>query len=113
MTDRIDHAAEAVGLLALAVAAQHQGAIRCLGSAHVHATLAVAEQQRIANLVALASLAGRDEDVHEEVAAAAYGALNAMIRYQDVPNGHAGPDEVAALRPDIAAALGIKAVDDE
>ena len=84
-----------------------------LALAQVHATLALVEQQRIANLAALASLAGRDEDVHEEVAAAAYGALNAMIRYQDVPNGHAGPDEVAALRPDIAAALGIEAVDHE
>ena len=42
-----------------------------------------------------------------------YGALNALIRYRDVPNGHAGPDEVAVLRPDIAAALGIEAVDHE
>ena len=114
MSDRIDHAAEAVALLNLAVTAQHQGDPRHLiAAAHVHATLALIEQQRIANLVALASLAGRDEDVHEEVAAAAHGALNAMIRYQDVPSGHAGPDEVAALRPDIAAALGIKAVGHE
>ena len=114
MTDRIDHAAEAVALLNLAAAAQHRGDPRHLiAAAQVHATLALVEQQRIANLAALASLAGRDEDVHEEVAAAAYGALNAMIRYQDVPNGHAGPDEVAALRPDIAAALGIEAVDHE
>ena len=45
MTNRIDHAAEAVGLLALAVAAQHQGDPRHLiAAAHVHATLAVAEQ---------------------------------------------------------------------
>ena len=114
MTDRIDHAAEAVALLNLAVTAQRQGdPRRIIAAAHVHAALAVAEQARIANLVALASLAGRDEDAHEEVAAAAYGALNALIRYRDVPNGHAGPDEVAVLRPDIAAALGIKAVDDE
>ena len=112
MTNRIDHAAEAVGLLALAVAAQHQGDPRHLiAAAHIHATLAVAEQARIANLIALAKLAGRDEDAHEEVAAAAYGALNALISYQDVPNGHSGPDEVAVLRPDIAAALGIEAVD--
>ena len=112
MTDRIDHAAEAVGLLALAVAAQHQGDPRHLiAAAQAHAALALVEQARIANLVALASLAGRDEDAHEEVAAAAYGALNALIRYQDVPSGHAGLDEVAVLRPDIAAALGIEAVD--
>ena len=112
MTDRIDHDAEAVALLNLATQRQDDPR-HLIAAAHVHATLALVEQQRIANLAALASLAGRDEDVHEEVAAAAYGALNAMIRYQDVPNGHAGPDEVAALRPDIAAALGIKAVDDE
>lgn len=112
MTDRIDHAAEAVALLNLAVMAQHQGDPRHLiAAAQVHATLALVKQQRIANLISLAKLAGRDEDVHEEVAAAAYGALNALVSYQDVPNGHMGPDEVVVLRPEIAAALGIKAVD--
>ena len=109
MTDRIDHAAEAVGLLALAAGVRDRRYL--IAAAHIHATLAVAEQARIANLIALAKLAGRDEDAHEEVAAAAYGALNALISYQDVPNGHSGPDEVAVLRPDIAAALGIEAVD--
>ena len=99
MTNRIDHAAEAVGLLALAAAGVRDRRY-LIAAAHIHATLAVAEQARIANLIALAKLAGRDEDAHEEVAAAAYGA-----------NGHSGPDEVAVLRPDIAAALGIEAVD--
>ena len=110
MTNRIDHAAEAVGLLALAAAGVRDRRY-LIAAAHIHATLAVAEQARIANLIALAKLAGRDEDAHEEVAAAAYGALNALISYQDVPNGHSGPDEAAVLRPDIAAALGIEAVD--
>ena len=110
MTNRIDHAAEAVGLLALAAAGVRDRRY-LIAAAHLHATLAVAEQARIANLIALAKLAGRDEDAHEEVTAAAYGALNALISYQDVPNGHSGPDEVAVLRPDIAAALGIEAVD--
>ena len=110
MTNRIDHAAEAVGLLALAAAGVRDRRY-LIAAAHIHATLAVAEQARIANLIALAKLAGRDEDGGEEVAAAAYGALNALISYQDVPNGHSGPDEVAVLRPDIAAALGIEAVD--
>ena len=110
MTNRIDHAAEAVGLLALAAAGVRDRRY-LIAAARIHATLAVAEQARIANLIALAKLAGRDEDAHEEVAAAAYGALNALISYQDVPNGHSGPDEVAVLRPDIAAALGIEAVD--
>ena len=36
MTNRIDHAAEAVGLLALAVAAQHQGDPRHLIAAARH-----------------------------------------------------------------------------
>ena len=107
MTNRIDHAAEAVGLLALAAAGVRDRRY-LIAATHIHATLAVAEQARIANLIALAKLAGRDEDAHEEVAAAAYGALNALISYQD---GHSGPDEVAVLRPDIAAALGIEAVD--
>lgn len=112
MPNRIDHAAEARGWLDYSANnnpdVDHR-AIHAALLAQAEATLALVEQQRIANLIALAKLAGRDEDVHEEVAAAAYGALNALIRYQDVPNGHAGPDEVAALRPDIAAALGIEA----
>ena len=81
MTNRIDHAAEAVGLLALAAAGVRDRRY-LIAAAHIHATLAVAEQARIANLIALAKLAG-----------------------------HSGPDEVAVLRPDIAAALGIEAVD--
>lgn len=127
MTDRIDHVAEAAGRLrAVASVVEEVGdrqvvpdvlsvwnanVSRELKAAQVHATLALVEQQRIANLISLAKLAGRDEDVHEEVAAAAYGALNALVSYQDVPNGHMGPDEVVVLRPEIAAALGIKAVD--
>ena len=101
MTDRINRTAEALYRMAK-TGTETTALISTLN--------ALVEQQRIANLIALASLAGRDEDVHEEVAAAAYGALNALIRYQDVPNGHMGPDEVAVLRPDIAAALGIEAV---
>lgn len=114
MSDRIDHAAEAVALLNLAAAAQHQGDPRHLiAAAQVHASLALVEQQRIANLVDLAKIAGRDEDVHEEVSEAAYGALDALICYRVVPNGPMDPHEVAALRPDIAAALSIEALDHE
>ena len=47
MTDRIDHAAEAVALLNLAAAAQHRGDPRHLiAAAQVHASLALVEQQR-------------------------------------------------------------------
>ena len=48
MTNRIDHAAEAVGLLALAAAGVRDRRY-LIAAAHIHATLAVAEQARIAN----------------------------------------------------------------
>lgn len=96
MNDRIDHAAEAVALLNLAVTAQHQGDPRHLiAAAHVHATLALIEQQRIANLVALA-----------KETFAAHEASEALGTFAT-----AKPGERIGLRPDIAAALGIKAVD--
>ena len=47
MTNRIDHAAEAVGLLALAAAGVRDRRY-LIAAAHIHATLAVAEQARIA-----------------------------------------------------------------
>lgn len=101
MTDRIDHAAEAVGLLALAVAAQHQGDPRHLiATAQVHATLALVDQQRIANLIALA---GASDSIRARQQAE-------EVLYQPTPV-QAGID--LPLAPDIAAALGIKAVDDE
>ena len=99
MSDRIDHAAEAVGLLALAVAAQHQGDPRHLiAAAHIHATLAVAEQARIANLIALA---GASDSIRARQQAE-------EVLYQPTPV-QAGID--LPLTPDIAAALGIEAVD--
>ena len=91
MSDRIDHAAEAVALLNLAAAPQHQGDPRHLISAsQVHATLAIVEQQRIANEITLATLTYEIEDAHDAIGQRALMAL-----------------------PDIAAALGIKAVDHE
>ena len=50
MSNRIDHAAEAVALLNLAATTQHQGDPRHLiAAAQVHASLALVEEQRIAN----------------------------------------------------------------
>ena len=107
MTDRIDHAAEAVALHNLAVTAQHQGDPRHLiAAAHVHATLALIEQARIANLVALAG--SHNPILHEQVAEDAAETLAAFHEHADL--ALAGWYEV---RPDIAAALGIKAVDHE
>ena len=96
MSDRIDHAAEAVALLNLAAAAQHQGDPRHLiAAAQVHATLALVEQQRIANLIALT-----------KETFAAYEACEALGTFATAKCG-----EQIGLRPEIAAALGIEAVD--
>ena len=96
MSDRIDHAAEAVALLNLAAAAQHQGDPRHLiAAAQAHATLALVEQQRIANLIALT-----------KETFAAYEACEALGTFAVAKCG-----EQIGLRPEIAAALGIKVVD--
>ena len=71
-----------------------------LALAQVHAALALVEQQRIANLIALA---GASDSIR-----ARQQAEEAL--YQPTPV-QAGID--LPLTPDIAAALGIKAVDDE
>lgn len=62
MTDNIDHAAEAFRVLQLPTSMEDATEANALAYAQVHATLAlvaatekVAEQQRIANLVALAT----------------------------------------------------------
>lgn len=89
MSDRIDHAAEAVALLNLAAATQHQGDPRHLiAASQVHATLALVEQHRVANQIALSSLTYEIEDAHDAIGQRALRGL-----------------------PDIAAALGIEAAD--
>lgn len=98
MSDRIDHAAEAVALLNLAVTAQHQGDPRHLiAAAQAYAALALVEQQRIANLIALASST-------DSIAARAQAEITLFERVTR------GSYLALLLRPDIAAALGIKAV---
>lgn len=73
----------------------------------VHALLAIQEQQRIGNLVALSLVAG-NEHINECLAEAAYGALDQVIGVKLVPNGHCEPDEISVLADDVAAALGVK-----
>ena len=94
MTDRIDHVAEAVALLNLAVTAQGDPR-HLIAAAQAHATLALVEQQRIANLIALL------KDTF-----ASHEALEVL---SDVATAQSG--QLISLRPDIAAALGIEAVD--
>ena len=89
MSERIDHAAEAREWID--AAARHPGATSTAILAQAEATLALVEQQRIANLIALVAA---DPD---GLGQSAYSALAAM-----------SPDRRRTiLDPDIAAALGI------
>ena len=81
----------------------HREARLVAALAQADATLAVAEQLRIGNLIALAKLAGREEDVHEELAQVAYQALDQFIDWKMTSDD----DAVTFLAPDIARALGI------
>lgn len=100
MTNRIDHFAEARRLvLATETRDWNQESPyvdRRLAAAQVHATLALAEQQRIANLIALAE-SGRT------TTNGARSALSGLYSGR-AEDGSAN----MAIRPDIAAALGIE-----
>lgn len=104
MSDRIDHAALAGQMARDALSTSRSGAQVIAGmlaaTAQVHATLALVDQQRIANLIALA---GASDSIRARQQAE-------EVLYQPTPI-QAGID--LPLTPDIAAALGIKAVDDE
>ena len=103
-----DHAAEARRLVALA-STQHSAndAQAIASAAQVHATLHLAEQQRIANLIALARLGYLAEEALAEVGnEVAYGGLLRVTQIPATPSE--GPDEQVALRPDVAATLGIE-----
>lgn len=109
MADRIDHVAEALSLLATpaALAESIKGveevsedwvdelrdaADRSIAAAQVHATLALVEQTRVANLIALM-------DSPRTATSVARVAERALTEGEPVVN--------RTLRPDIAAALGI------
>ena len=104
MTDRIDHAALAAQMARDALSTSRSGAQVIAGmlaaTAQVHATLALVDQQRIANLIALA---GASDSIRARQQAE-------EVLYQPTPI-QAGID--LPLTPDIAAALGIKAVNHE
>ena len=93
MADRIDHAAEAQRLL-------HQWSREAMPVAQVHASLAIAEQLRIGNLIALGY--GGDEADCDQARADARAALVNWHAHED-PEMGGWPE----IRPDIAAALGI------
>lgn len=99
MPDRIDHAAEAQRLL-------HQWSREAMPVAQVHATLAIAEQLRIGNLIALGY--GGDEADCDQARADARAALVNWHAHED-PEMGGWPE----IRPDIAAALGVDDKEDD
>ena len=101
MLDRIDHAAEAQKVLAMPTSAWGSPS-EMLAGAQVHATLAVAEQLRIGNLIALANashMSNSFDDTEEAQRQSAYR----LIAYRQLDPD----DELPVVAPDIATALGI------
>lgn len=100
MADRVDHAAKAVEFGNLATDAwntnKREYASALLASAQAHATLALVEQQRIANLIALS----------ESDRATVNGARSALgaLYFAGAEGGSAS----MTILPNIAAALGIE-----
>ena len=95
MTNRIDHAAEA----SISLGESH--ALIGIARAQVHATLAIVEQLRISNLIALGY--GDSEAGTDQARSDARAALVNWHAHEDPEMG--GWQEI---RPEIAAALGIE-----
>lgn len=112
---KIDHAAEAQRIVeweqnsAEAVrigweTADAQHAAR-LAAAQVHATLALVEQLRIANLI---TLARGTVSLSEEMSFLSDEAANGLMKREAVPaTPFSGPDEHFAFRDDIREGLGL------
>lgn len=98
MTDRIDHAVEALRVVSLPVTTEESTTANATAYAQVHATLALAEQQRIANLIALAN--STHQILHEQTA---QDAAEALVEFR--PHSAGGYFQPATH---IAQALGIK-----
>ena len=108
MTNRIDHAVkarEALEILA-GIWGEDLAVDEVLAGAQVNATLAVVEQLRIANLIALGY--GGDEADCDQARADARAALVNWHAHED-PEMGGWPE----IRPDIAAALGIDDKEDD
>ena len=106
MTDRINHYRTAEAALEEAMRRGFFGAWRWFRKAQAHALLALVEQQRIANLIALGRITDNSEWL--PVAEARHVLVEVRPYVYQTLDGTKGEDEYEALRPDIAAALGIK-----
>ena len=101
MPDRIDHAAEAQRFLAKSTSVWGSPS-DVLAGAQVHATLAIVEQLRIGNLIALGGY-GDSEAGTDQARSDARAALVEWHAHED-PEMGGWPE----IRPEIAAALGIE-----
>jgi len=96
--------------------AYHEG--RHVGAATVHALLEIAEQLRLANLIALAQVQLPPENVDaDDLVYARNQAASALIHLENQECRRADGDvdvvELLALRPDVAATLGIEPLDEQ
>lgn len=90
---------------------------RHVGAATVHALLEIAEQLRLANLIALAQVQLPPENVDaDDLVYVRNQAASALVHLEDRECRRADGDvdvvELLALRPDVAAALGIEPLDE-
>ena len=104
MSERTDHAVRARRTAESVLKATSSESFHAsLAHAQVDALIAIGEQQRIANLIALAACAA-NPDVHGALSEAAHSVLDALIvAVQDSLD-----DEHIEITDDIKAALGIE-----
>lgn len=86
---------------------------RHVGAATVHALLEIAEQLRLANLIALAQVQLPPENVDaDDLVYVRNQAASALVHLEDQECHRADGDvdvvELLALRPDVAAVLGVE-----
>lgn len=107
----IDHAAEARRVLGNFPHDDIRNNREALAWAQVHATLALVEQQRIANLIALAGLPTLDGFENEVYDARLDALMGGVLDREEAPAvpgyGPAGIDEHVIIRDDIKKGLGL------
>ncbi len=91
---------------------------RHVGAATVHALLEIAEQLRLANLIALAQVQLPPENVNaDDLVYVRNQAASALIHLENQEcrrvDGDVDVLELLALRPDVAASLGVEPLDEQ